>query len=64
MFWWHRLAYGKQYWTALLGIIMHFQTMAMEDIANAVVHIASLPLDVNVVFVTIMATNVPYIGLG
>lgn len=43
---------------------MHFQTMAMEDIANAVVHIASLPLDVNVVFVTIMATNVPYIGLG
>jgi NADP-dependent 3-hydroxy acid dehydrogenase YdfG len=32
--------------------------------AGAVLHMASLPLDANVQFMTVMATNMPYIGRG
>ena len=39
-------------------------TMDVENVANAVVYIASLPLDANVQFMTIMATKMPYIGRG
>ncbi len=38
--------------------------MAVEDVANAVVHMASLPLDSNVLFMTIMATKMPFVGRG
>jgi NADP-dependent 3-hydroxy acid dehydrogenase YdfG len=38
--------------------------MDVEDVARAVVFMASLPLDSNVQFMTIMATNMPYIGRG
>lgn len=38
--------------------------MATDDIARAVVYMASLPLDTNVQFMTIMATKMPYIGRG
>ena len=31
---------------------------------RAVVHMASLPLDANVLFMTIMATKMPYVGRG
>lgn len=40
---------------------------AMMDVANvarSVLHMASLPLDANVQFMTVMATKMPYIGRG
>ncbi|HXZ44145.1 MAG TPA: 3-oxoacyl-ACP reductase, partial [archaeon] len=35
-----------------------------EHVARAVLHMAGLPLDVNVQFMTIMATKMPFIGRG
>ena len=35
-----------------------------QIVANAVVHMASLPLNANVQFMTVMATKMPYIGRG
>ena len=39
-------------------------TMDVEQVARAVVYMASLPLDANVQFMTIMATKMPFIGRG
>jgi len=39
-------------------------TMDTDDVARAVVYMASLPLDANVQFMTVMATKMPYIGRG
>ena len=39
-------------------------TMAVENVARAVVYMASLPLDANVQFMTVMATKMPFIGRG
>jgi len=39
-------------------------TMDVEHVAQAVVHMASLPLDANVLFMTIMATKMPLVGRG
>jgi NADP-dependent 3-hydroxy acid dehydrogenase YdfG len=36
----------------------------VQHVADAVVHMAGLPLDVNVQFLTIMATKMPFIGRG
>jgi NADP-dependent 3-hydroxy acid dehydrogenase YdfG len=33
-------------------------------IANAVVYMASLPLDTNVLFMTVMANKMPFVGRG
>ena len=38
--------------------------MDVVDVAAAVLHMASLPLSVNVPFLTIMARDMPYIGRG
>lgn len=38
--------------------------MDVENVASAVLHMASLPLDANVQFMTVMATKMPYIGRG
>jgi NAD(P)-dependent dehydrogenase (short-subunit alcohol dehydrogenase family) len=38
--------------------------MDVEVVANAVVHMASLPLDANVLFMTVMATKMPFVGRG
>jgi NAD(P)-dependent dehydrogenase (short-subunit alcohol dehydrogenase family) len=38
--------------------------MDVEHAANAVVYMASLPLDANIQFMTIMATTMPYVGRG
>ncbi|HLQ76583.1 MAG TPA: SDR family oxidoreductase, partial [Terriglobia bacterium] len=38
--------------------------MDVEHAANAVVQMASLPLDANIQFMTIMATTMPFIGRG
>jgi len=39
-------------------------TMDVENVARTVSYMASLPLDANVQFVTVMATKMPYIGRG
>ena len=36
----------------------------VEHVANTVVYMSNLPLDTNVQFITIMATDMPYIGRG
>jgi NAD(P)-dependent dehydrogenase (short-subunit alcohol dehydrogenase family) len=38
--------------------------MDVRHVASTVVHMASLPLDANVQFVTVMATKMPFIGRG
>ena len=38
--------------------------MELTHVANAVVYMASLPLDANVQFMTVMATKMPFIGRG
>ena len=38
--------------------------MDVSDVARAVVYMASLPLDSNVQFMTVMATKMPFIGRG
>lgn len=39
-------------------------TMNPDDVAQAVVYMASLPLSANVQFMTVMATKMPFIGRG
>jgi NAD(P)-dependent dehydrogenase (short-subunit alcohol dehydrogenase family) len=38
--------------------------MDVKHVANAVVYMASLPLDANVQFMTVMATKMPFVGRG
>jgi NADP-dependent 3-hydroxy acid dehydrogenase YdfG len=38
--------------------------MAAENVGNAVVYMASLPLDANVLFMTVMSTKMPFVGRG
>ena len=38
--------------------------MDVAHVANAVLHMANLPLDANVQFMTIMATKMPFVGRG
>jgi len=38
--------------------------MDVRHVADAVVHMAGLPIDVNVQFITIMATKMPFVGRG
>ena len=38
--------------------------MNVRDVARAVVYMASLPLDANVQFMTVMATKMPFVGRG
>ena len=46
------------------GDVMAEPTMDVEHVAHAVVYMASLPLDANVQFMTIMATKMPFVGRG
>jgi NAD(P)-dependent dehydrogenase (short-subunit alcohol dehydrogenase family) len=39
-------------------------TMDVDNVARAVVYMASLPLDANVLFLTVMATKMPFVGRG
>ncbi len=40
------------------------ETMDVADAAKSVLHMAGLPLEANVQFMTVMATRMPYIGRG
>src|SRR5438309_7397439 len=46
------------------GQIMPEPLMDVEHTARAIVHMASLPLDANVLFMTVMATKMPFVGRG
>lgn len=46
------------------GDLMVEPRMDVKHVADALVHMASLPLEANVQFMTIMATKMPYIGRG
>lgn len=46
------------------GTVAVEPTMDVEHVARAVSYMASLPLDANVQFMTVMATNMPFVGRG
>jgi len=46
------------------GEMMVEPRMNVQHVADAIVHIANLPVDVNVQFMTIMATKMPFVGRG
>ncbi len=46
------------------GSVKPEPVMDVSNVASAVTYMASLPLDANVQFMTIMATNMPFIGRG
>jgi NAD(P)-dependent dehydrogenase (short-subunit alcohol dehydrogenase family) len=46
------------------GEVLPEPRMDVEDVARAVVYMASLPLDANVQFMTVMATKMPFVGRG
>jgi NAD(P)-dependent dehydrogenase (short-subunit alcohol dehydrogenase family) len=46
------------------GRIESEPTMDALHVARAVVHMASLPLDANILFMTVMATKMPFVGRG
>jgi NAD(P)-dependent dehydrogenase (short-subunit alcohol dehydrogenase family) len=38
--------------------------MSADDVGRAVIYIAGLPLDTNVLFMTVMANGMPFVGRG
>jgi NAD(P)-dependent dehydrogenase (short-subunit alcohol dehydrogenase family) len=46
------------------GTVMAEPVMDVSHVASAVVYMASLPLDANVMFLTVMATKMPFAGRG
>ena len=46
------------------GSIAAEAVMDVQQVANAVVYMAGLPLDANVLFMTVMATKMPFVGRG
>jgi NAD(P)-dependent dehydrogenase (short-subunit alcohol dehydrogenase family) len=46
------------------GTIAVEPVMDVKHVGDAVLHMASLPLDANIMFMTVMATNMPFAGRG
>jgi NAD(P)-dependent dehydrogenase (short-subunit alcohol dehydrogenase family) len=46
------------------GTTMIEPTMDVDNVARAVVYMAGCPLDANVLFLTVMATKMPFVGRG
>ncbi|HEY4940746.1 MAG TPA: SDR family oxidoreductase [Rhizomicrobium sp.] len=46
------------------GTLLPEPTMDVDAVARAVVYMASLPLDANVLSMTVMATKMPFVGRG
>jgi len=46
------------------GAVEREPTIDVEHVARAVVYMATLPLDANVQFMTVMATKMPFVGRG
>ena len=62
-----RAAYGRPMASGVLqprGDLMPEPRMDVHHVADAIVHMAGLPLDANVQFMTIMATKMPFLGRG
>jgi len=57
----HRMADGVP---QANGTKMVEPRMDVKCVSDAVVHMASLPLDANILFMTVMATKMPYVGRG
>jgi NAD(P)-dependent dehydrogenase (short-subunit alcohol dehydrogenase family) len=50
--------------TQASGSVATEPTLGLDHVARAIVHMASLPLEANIQFMTLMATKMPYIGRG
>jgi NAD(P)-dependent dehydrogenase (short-subunit alcohol dehydrogenase family) len=46
------------------GAMMPEPRMDLDRVAEAIVYMASLPLEANVLFMTVMATKMPFVGRG
>jgi NAD(P)-dependent dehydrogenase (short-subunit alcohol dehydrogenase family) len=46
------------------GTVAAEPVMDVQQVARAVLYMASLPLDANVLFMTVMATKMPFVGRG
>jgi NADP-dependent 3-hydroxy acid dehydrogenase YdfG len=46
------------------GSIQPETTMDVKHVATSVLHMANLPLDANVQFMTVMSPKMPFIGRG
>ncbi|MNU02480.1 hypothetical protein D3C72_2462010 [compost metagenome] len=46
------------------GTMMPEPTFDVKHVVDALLYMAGLPLEANVQFMTVMATNMPYIGRG
>jgi NADP-dependent 3-hydroxy acid dehydrogenase YdfG len=46
------------------GTVRSEAMMDVQHVARAIVHMANLPLDANILFMTIMATAMPFVGRG
>lgn len=46
------------------GVLAPEPVMDVSHVAGAVRHMAGLPLEANVLFMTVMATNMPFVGRG
>lgn len=46
------------------GAILSEPMMALDNVVKAVLFMASLPLDANVLFMTVLATKMPFVGRG
>jgi NADP-dependent 3-hydroxy acid dehydrogenase YdfG len=46
------------------GTVAPEPLMDVQQVADTVLHMASLPLDANILFVTVMATKMPFVGRG
>ena len=46
------------------GTTMIEPTFDAEQVGNAILHMANLPLDTNILFMTIMANDMPFVGRG
>ena len=46
------------------GVSLVEPRMEVRHVAEAVLYMANLPLDANVLFMTVMATEMPFVGRG
>ncbi|HEX9463656.1 MAG TPA: SDR family oxidoreductase [Alphaproteobacteria bacterium] len=46
------------------GTMMVEPRMDVNDVAKTILHMANLPLESNILFVTVMATKMPFVGRG
>jgi hypothetical protein len=46
------------------GTTMVEPTMDVAHVASSVLHMANMPLDANVLFLTVMASQMPFVGRG